>query len=101
MASVTATNATSRYPRGKDQNKYKFTVSLRTSEKQRCILRSHKITSAFYTESTFFKPLCKPKDSVATEDKNNIVYEIDCSKCEALYFGKSKRSLKPRPDKRK
>ena len=26
----------------------------------------------------------------ATEDKNNIVYEIDCSNCEAIYFGESK-----------
>ena len=27
------------------------------------------------------KLLCKPKDRVATEDKDNIVYEIDCSNC--------------------
>ena len=33
------------------------------------------------------KLLCKPKDRVATEDKNNIVYEIDCSNCQAVYFG--------------
>ena len=44
------------------------------------------------------KPLCKPKDQVATEDKSNIVYEIDCSNCEAVYFGESKRSLKSRSD---
>ena len=40
------------------------------------------------------KLLCKPKDRVATEDKNNIVYEIDCSNCEAVYFSESKQSLK-------
>ena len=45
--------------------------------------------------------LCKPKDQVATEDKNNIVYEIDCSNCEAVYFGESKRSLKSRSDEHK
>ena len=50
-----------------------------TSEKLRRILRSHKIRSTFYTEKTLRKLLCKPKDRVATEDKNNIVYEIDCS----------------------
>ena len=60
-----------------------------TSKKLRCILRS-----TFYFESTLCKLLCKPKDRVATEDKNNIVYEIDCSKCEAVYFGESKPSLK-------
>ena len=47
------------------------------------------------------KLLCKPKDRVATEDKNNIVYEIDCSNCEAVYFGESKRSLKSRSDEHK
>ena len=47
------------------------------------------------------KFLCKPKDQVATEDKNNIVYEIDCSNCEAVYFGESKRSLKSRSDEHK
>ena len=64
-----------------------------TSEKLRCILRSPKIRSIFYT--------CKPKDQVATEDKNNIVYEIDCSNCEAVYFDESKRSLKSRSDEHK
>ena len=45
------------------------------------------------------KLFCKPKDRVATEYKNNIFYEIDCSNCEAVYFGKSTRSLKSRSDK--
>ena len=40
-----------------------------TSEKLRCTLRSHKITSTFYTESTLRKLLCKPKDRAATEDR--------------------------------
>ena len=40
------------------------------------------------------KLLWNPKDRVAAEDKNNIVYEIDCSNCQAVYFGESKRSLK-------
>ena len=48
-----------------------------TSEKLRRILRSHKIRSTFYTENMLHKLLCKPKDQVATEDKNNIVYEIE------------------------
>ena len=70
-----------------------------TSEKLRRILRSHKIRSTFYTEMC--KLLCKPKDRVATEDKNNIVYEIDCSNCEAVYFSESKRSFKLRSDEHK
>ena len=55
-----------------------------TSEKLWCILRSHKIRSTFYTEKTLRKLLCQPKDRVATEDKNKIVYEIDCSNCQAV-----------------
>ena len=66
-----------------------------TSEKLRRILRSHKIRSTFYTEMTLRQLLCKSKDRVAIEDKNNIVYEIDC---QAVYFGESKWSLKSRSD---
>ena len=59
-----------------------------TSEKLlRPVLRSHKRRSTFYTESTLRKPLYKPKNRVVTEDKNSIVYDIDCSNCEAVYFG--------------
>ena len=47
-----------------------------TSEKLRRKLKSYKIRSTFYTESTLCKLLCKPKDRVAAEDKHNIVYEI-------------------------
>ena len=70
------------------------------SEKLQCILRSHKIRSTFYTEMTSRKLLYKPKDRVVT-DRNNIVYEIDCSNCQAVYFAESKQSLKSRSDEHK
>ena len=72
-----------------------------TSERLRRILRSHKIRSIFYTGKTLRKLLCKPKQPVATVDKNNIVHEIDCSNCQAVYYGESKRSLKSRSDEHK
>ena len=72
-----------------------------TSEKLQRILRSHKILSTFYTENTLRKLLCKPKDRVATEDKNHIIYEINCSNIETVYFGESKRSLKSRSHEHK
>ena len=72
-----------------------------TSEKLRGILRSHKIGSTFFTENTLRKLLCKPKDQVTAEDKNNILYEIDCSNCETVHFGECKRSLKSRSDEHK
>ena len=43
----------------------------------------------------------KYKDRVATEDKNNILYEIDCSNRQAVYFDESKRSLKSSLDEHK
>ena len=55
-----------------------------TSEKLRRILISHKIGSTFYTEKATRKHPCKPKDWVATEYGNSIVYEMDCSNCEAV-----------------
>ena len=69
-----------------------------TNEKLRCILRCHKVRSIFYTETTLRKLLCKLRDRVVAVDKKNIVYEIDCSKCKAAYFGEFKRSLKSRLD---
>ena len=47
------------------------------------------------------KLLCKPKDPEATENKNNIVYEIDRSNCKAVYFSESKWSLKSSSDEHK
>ena len=64
------------------------------SEKLQCILRSHKIRSMFYTESTYCKLFCKSKDQVATKDKNSIVCKIDHSNCEEVSFDESKQSLK-------
>ena len=72
-----------------------------TCENLQRILRSHKIISTFYTEKTLHKFLWKPKDWVATEDKSNIAYEIDCSNCEAVYFSESQWSLKARSDEHK
>ena len=53
-------------------------------------VRSHKIRSTFYTENTLRELLCKPKDRVATEDENNIFYEIDRNSYKAVYFDESK-----------
>ena len=72
-----------------------------TSKKLGCILRSYKMRSTFYTEIIWNKLLCKPKDRIATEEKNNIVYEIDCSNCKAVYFGQFKRSLNSLSDEHK
>ena len=66
-----------------------------TGKKLWYILKSHTVTSFFYTESTLCKLLCKPKDWVVVEDKNGV-YEIDFSTCEAIYFSEFRQSLKLR-----
>ena len=47
------------------------------------------------------KLVCKPKDRKAAEDKNNIFHDMDCSNCNAVYFGESKWSLKSRSNEYK
>ena len=71
------------------------------SEKLRRILRSYKIRLVSYIEKTLRKLFSKPKGGGAAEDKNNIVYGIDCSNSEAVYFGESKWFLKSRSDEHK
>ena len=83
---VTATNASHRYPRGRDQNQYKFTVRWRYYWKT--IVKTHKIRSTLYTGSTLRKLFYKPKHWVTTEDKN-VFYENNSSNCESVYFGES------------
>ena len=70
-----------------------ITCSEGFSEKQWRILRSYKIRSTFYTESTLCKLFCKLKDWVATEDKNYCLWNWLYNR-EAVYFGQSKQSLK-------
>ena len=54
-----------------------------------------------YTENSLLKLLCKLKNRVATEDKNNTVCKRDCSNSKVVYFGESKRSLKSRSGEHK
>ena len=57
------------------------------SKELRRILRSHKIRSTFYTESTLRKMICKPKGRNNKNNKNNSVYKTDCSNCESNLIG--------------
>ena len=54
------------------------------------IIRSHNIRFNLCTDSSLRELLCKLKYRVATEDKNDIIDEIDCSDCETVYFFESK-----------
>ena len=67
-----------------------------TSEALRRVFTSHKIKCAFYSKETLRKQLSKPKDKVPLDDRNNIVYKIPCSDCNASYIGETKRSFSVR-----
>ena len=96
-------NARHRYTRGRDQNKYKFTVDEGTSEKGRHMFRSHKIRSPFHIESYLSKYLKQvaTESTVDSEDNNNILHEVVCRNCEAVYSVESKRSIQSGSDEHK
>ena len=59
------------------------------------LVRNYGVKSNFNIGNTLCKLLCKPKYRATKKGKNNIVYDIHCSNCEAVYLnGESKRSLK-------
>ena len=69
------------------------------TENLRPILRSHKTSSTFFTENTGVN--YSVNQIVAIEHKNNVLCQIECNKCRAVYFGESKRPLKSRPNELK
>lgn len=83
-------------PRGWDQSINLLNVAGST-EKLRAIPRSYKIRPSF-SVNTLRKLLCEPKYRVATKGKSNIIFETDCSNCEAVYFDEFKRYFKLRSD---
>ena len=46
-----------------------------------------------FTLSSFFR---KPKDPIDFEEKRGLVYQISCRDCDAIYIGKTGRSVKTR-----
>ena len=71
----------------------------RTIEKLRHILKSHKIRPTFCTDRLCVNSYLNRE--IEQLQKINIVYGIDCSNSEAVYFGESKRSLRSRSDEHK
>ena len=44
-------------------------------------------------KKTLRKILSHPKDTLSQEKKSNVVYQIPCNDCEAVYIGETKRTL--------
>ena len=58
-----------------------------TSEQLKRIFNDHNINCTFYKTTTLRTLLSHAKNSVLSEQRNNIVYKYDCKDCEAVYFG--------------
>ena len=64
------------------------------SEQLRRTFNKYNIKTTFYTPTTLRRSLLsKPKDPIPKEDRNNVIYQLDCKDCEAVYVGETKRTL--------
>ena len=63
------------------------------SEQLRRTFNKYNIKTTFYTPTSLRSLLSKPKDPVPKEDRNNVIYQLDCKDCEAVYVGETKRTL--------
>ena len=63
------------------------------SEQLRKTFNKYNIKTTFYTPATLRSFLSKPIDPIPKEDRNNVIYQLNCKDCEAVYVGETKRSL--------
>ena len=64
-----------------------------TSEQLRRTFNKYNIKTTFYTPTSLRSLLSKPRDPIPKEDRNNVIYQLDCKDCEAVYVGETKRTL--------
>ena len=63
------------------------------SEQLRRTFNKYNIKTTFYTPTILRSLLSKPKDPIPKEDRNNVIYQLHCKDCEAVYVGETKRTL--------
>ena len=91
-------------PRGRPEEEPKQTKSINLpypqglSEQLKRALNKHNIKATFYTLTTLRSLLSKPKDHIPKEDRNNVVYQLNCKDREAFYVGEAKRTLNIRAE---
>ena len=57
--------------------------------------------STFTSKETLRQILSHPKDKLSQEQKSNVVYQIPCNYCEAVYIVETKRTLVQRVQEHK
>jgi hypothetical protein len=60
------------------------------------LLQTHGITTAHKPNATLRKLISKPKDRTDGNNKNNVIYQIDCENCNKYYIGQTGRKLSTR-----
>ena len=68
----------------KPNKKIKLPYIPRANEQVRRTFEKYNIKTTFYTPTTLRSLLSKPKDPIPKEDKNNVIYQLDCKDCEAV-----------------
>ena len=77
----------------KPSNKINLPYIQGASEQLGRIFNKCSIKATFYTPTTLRSLLSKPKDPIPKEDRNNVICQLDCKDCEAVYVGETKRTL--------
>ena len=66
------------------------------SEATNKILRKYNVELRSKNTNTLKNKLCHLKDSRLNEEKRNIIYQINCNNCSAVYIGESGRNMEIR-----
>ena len=67
-----------------------------TSERIKRILEKRNLDVALRPAQTIRQSIVHPKDSIPTEDKAGVVYQVPCKSCSKCYIGETGRPLKKR-----
>ena len=64
-----------------------------TSERVNKILRKFNIVLSNKPSNTLFNQFNKLKDPIPLNSKSNVVYQLNCSECNNVYIGETKKTI--------
>ena len=74
----------------KPNKKINFPHIKGASEQLRRTFDKYNIKATFHTPTTFRSLLSTSKDPIPNEDRKNVIHQLDCKDCEAVYVGETK-----------
>ena len=75
-----------------EESKHSEKITLSYMQEQMNNLEEHSISTTSKLHSTHLPPL-EVFCPIPEEDRNNVIYRLDCKDCEAVYVGETKRTL--------